>query len=363
MNPGQRWQLKQHRIRCSQLMEVKRTVLSVVICITLCLSSVQYYTSSKYTYGVTVAHKQKSLYSSNDSRCSCIVFGNRTKRETLHGIGNRLFYYSAIMYVAWLTGRRPCVWTTSSHMALSKVFDIHISPVDRKYTGCPLYTFRQRLIGVYDRRVESLVNVSQNTSMLLQGYFQSWMYVEPVAMHLRQHLRFRQELTQFVADFLSRSIPSDWSKLKFVRVGVHVRRGDFLRKFHLSAGFTVANERYLRKAMSYFVNRFSRVQFVVVSDDIGWCQKHVKLSTFNKTNVKITFSLKHSPGQDFALLASCDHTVMTTGSFSWWAAWLANGTTVYYANFPKHGSKLSKLFRPREYYRPNWIGINDDNNS
>ena len=59
---------------------------------------------------------------------------------------------------------------------------------------------------------------------------------------------------------------------------------------------------------------------------------------FNKTNVNITFSVQHSAGQDLALLASCDHTVMATGTFSWWAAWLANGTTVYYANFPRRGS-------------------------
>ena len=79
---------------------------------------------------------------------------------------------------------------------------------------------------------------------------------------------------------------------------------------------------------------------------------------FNKTDVNITFSVNHNTGQDLALLASCDHTVMTTGTFSWWAAWLANGTTVYCADYPKRGSWLStKIQRSTEYYYPDWIGM------
>ena len=293
------------------------------------------------------------------SGCSYVGFGNRMKaNRQLHGIGNRLFYYSAMMYVAWLTDRRPCVFTKSNFI-LDKVFDVHIPRVNNKKNVCPLYTFRQRGIALYDTRVKSLVNISRNISILLDGYFQSWMYTEPIATQLRQQLRFKKSLTAFVADFLLKNTPRGWSTKTFVRVGVHVRRGNFLRKGRTSTGFAVANTQYLQRAMRHFVEHFPKVQFIVASDDIQWCRKHVKLPMFNKSNAIITFSTKHNAAEDLALLASCNHTVMTTGTYSWWAAWLANGITVYYADYPTHGSALSKFFDYKEYYRPDWIGIDN----
>jgi len=106
--------------------------------------------------------------------------------------------------------------------------------------------------------------------------------------------------------------------------------------------------------MTHFVRLFPRVQFLVASNDIRWCQQHVK---FNSSGVNVTFSVGHSAGQDLALLASCNHTVMTTGTYSWWAAWLANGITVYYANYPRRGSWLSTKIDKNDYYHPDWIGL------
>ena len=41
---------------------------------------------------------------------------------------------------------------------------------------------------------------------------------------------------------------------------------------------------------------------------------------------------------DFVLLQSCDHVIMTVGTFGWWAAWLTSqrrGTVMYYKDpFP-----------------------------
>jgi len=86
--------------------------------------------------------------------------------------------------------------------------------------------------------------------------------------------------------------------------------------------------------MGHFVGRFPRVQFVVVSNDILWCQKHV---AFNGSGVDVVFSVGHNTGEDLALLASCDHTVMTTGTFSWWGGQLAN--------FLVNGLAINEVYR------------------
>ena len=354
-----------------ELMEVKTSMIKVmcIICTLLCLSVVEYLWNKKSIYTFKSRREPRpqwrsSQYRHNTSklhlpqyRCSYVGLEDDMIDKTLHGIGNRLFQYAAMMYVAWLTGRRPCLFTTSTDISLHKVFDVHI--LRKNKSTCQTYKFQQQGVGVYDSRVKSLLNVSQHKYLLLGGYFQSWTYIEPIATQLRQQLRFKRTLTKFVADFLYTRIPAGWSTLKFVRIGVHVRRGDFLHKSLLAYGFSTASERYLQEAMSYFVERFPRVQFIVASNDIPWCNKHVKLSMFNKTTVNITFSVNHDAAQDLAILASCNHTVMSTGTYSWWAAWLANGTTVYYANYPKRGSALSKFFRSEEYYYRHWIGMND----
>ena len=159
-------------------------------------------------------------------------------------------------------------------------------------------------------------------------------------MSLWTLLKFTGYLGKFIDGSLF-GVPAGWDGLQFVRVGVHVRRGDFIGGWARSRGHTVADQRYiqramghfverwgtssgdgaLRGAMGHFVGRFPRVQFVVVSNDIRWCQKHV---AFNGSGVDVVFSVGHNTGEDLALLASCDHTVMTTGTFSWWGGQLAN---------------------------------------
>ena len=270
------------------------------------------------------------------------------------GLGNYLFFYSAIVYVASITGRRPCISRRSRSTPLDAVFDHGLAQMDKKTRVCPQHKFTEKKFGVYDRRIASLVNTTRDKLLVLNGYFQSWKYVQPIAGRLRDQLRFRREVKEFVSKFLYKSVPLGWNGLKFVRVGVHVRRGDFIRWPNSWIGYTAADEHYLRRAMNIFTQRFLRVQFVVTSDDIRWCQKHIKS---NSSGVNITFSVGHSAGEDLALLASCDHTVMTTGTFSWWAAWLANGITIYYANFPKRFSWLSIGMQLQDYYYPNWTGL------
>jgi len=330
-----------------------------IICNVICLFVVVHFAHKKTFIPPGTRLRYGFSTAPNCTRCSSVGIGKRMIRPTLHGIGNHLFYYSAIMYVAWLTGRRPCILSKSRDVLIKRVFDVDIPLVDIKTSGCPIYKFQHHCCGVYDKRMKELVHISKNTTLELRGFFQTWKYAEPIAMQLRQQLKFKNKITEFVTNFLSTCVPPGWSKLEFVRVGIHVRRGDFFHKGPKQIGFNTADEWYLTQAMNYFVDRFPRIQFIVASDDISWCQKHVNVSVFNNTNVNITFSVKHNAAQDLALLATCNHTVMTTGSYSWWAAWLANGIAVYYANFPKRRSHLSRLYHSEEYYHPNWVGIDD----
>jgi len=182
-------------------------------------------------------------------------------------------------------------------------------------------------------------------------------YTDFIADRLRRSLKFRSELVQFATEFLYANIPPGWTASSFIQVAVHVRRGDFLRRRNIRKGFTTATPLYLRRALGYFVERFARIQFVVASNDIAWCRAHLQSLYWDRDRVNVTFSEGHSAGEDMALLTSCNHAVITTGTYGWWAAWLINGITVYYADFPRKGSLLSKRSHTEDYYPPNWIAI------
>src|SRR6266487_4243767 len=58
---------------------------------------------------------------------------------------------------------------------------------------------------------------------------------------------------------------------------------------------------------------------------------------------------------DFALLISCNHTIMTIGSFGYMAAYLTNGETVYFATLIYKA--YNNYFHMETAFPPYWIGV------
>ncbi|ELU12036.1 hypothetical protein CAPTEDRAFT_94631 [Capitella teleta] len=133
-------------------------------------------------------------------------------------------------------------------------------------------------------------------------------------------------------------------------VAVHIRRGDFITRNLQRNGFAVASLGYLIRAMERFKKKDPNVFFVVASDDIKWARNHL-------TGIDVKFSVGLSAAEDFALLANCDHIIISSGSFGWWAAWLNGGMTIYYKGFPRKGSRLWSHTDIDQYYYPQWIGM------
>jgi len=275
------------------------------------------------------------------------------------GLGNQMFDLAVVVYVAELTGREPGILTFDYVLALDQVFDLGIK---RFVNLCPCYMFGEIGSLRYDRRLEELISGDheeevRGKSIFLSGFFQSWKYTLTVERQLRQHFTFLPQIRRFADKFLVESRPPGWLA-GFVRVGIHVRRGDVLNADKMRFGYTTPDERYFAHAMRYFVDRFDRVQFIVASNDISWCrEKFVDFATTLPHRVNVTFMTLHSSGEDFAIIASCEHVIMSTGTYGWWAAWLARGITVYYADWPKNGSELAAKFRYDDFFPPTWVGM------
>jgi len=112
--------------------------------------------------------------------------------------------------------------------------------------------------------------------------------------------------------------------------------------------------------MEYFTNTTRHlVQFVFVSDDLAWCKQAIleNAPDFNNTDIVFSNKTTHIAAVDLAILSRCDGVIMTTGTFGWWGAWLANKTTVYYGNWPKPNSSLASFFNKTDFFPPNWISM------
>lgn len=99
------------------------------------------------------------------------------------------------------------------------------------------------------------------------------------------------------------------------KVAIHVRRGDYVNH-PLYVDLTKTG--YYTKALK----EFEGYDFLIFSDDIPWAKKYFS-SLKNKTYCEV-----ENPVAALNLMAGCLGIIMANSTFSWWAAYLSEGTRV-----------------------------------
>ncbi len=179
--------------------------------------------------------------------------------------------------------------------------------------------------GKFDPRFSS---VNLPSSSLIFGYWQCPKYFSDYAEQIHSDFKFRQGLSQAhgaISDLITNTNS----------IGVHVRRKDVSR----TLGFS-----YYDVAMRALKKKFSNARFFVFADDPDWWKRHAGIST----DTTIVSSEGTSDLEDFQILCSCKHFVISNSTFSWWAAWL--------------GSKPGKqvIAPSREIWHQNWDILPDE---
>ncbi|XP_046564656.1 galactoside 2-alpha-L-fucosyltransferase SEC1-like [Haliotis rubra] len=132
------------------------------------------------------------------------------------------------------------------------------------------------------------------------------------------------------------------------KIGIHVRR-KYMRSGS-KIGYLAAPLSYIKKAIAHMKTKFHNPLFLIATDDKTWCRKYV-------VSTDIILMENSDALVDFATLTLCDHMIMTAGTFGWWAAWLADGYTVYYRDFPRQGSELARGLIKEDYFLPHWVPL------
>ena len=296
-----------------------------------------------------------------------VVFSNSMKDG--RGLGNQISTMVAGLMVAELTGRYLAM--NSSILNETDLESIFTHRYKRTSMICDLYPFSDIMNLAYNPLVEQFSKATKSKlyektnkilgkTIVLGGFFQSWKYAIDEYNIKKKYLKINDKYKNFSKNFFKASLPDYWVPHTFTRVGVHVRRGDVLTPHSIKFGYTTPQASYFHKAMKHIVSIFKKVQFFIVSNDIKWCKQNLNITDqFNKTQVNITFSEGNDFLKDFSILAFCHHTIMSTGTFGWWAGYITKGVVIYYKSWPKPNSSLEKNFKQDDFFPPSWIGFSD----
>jgi len=136
-------------------------------------------------------------------------------------------------------------------------------------------------------------------------------------------------------------------------VGLHIRRGDYMKNHDLSKFGSVCKKSYFINALSVVQRQFPGRPVFIITDDPEWAKNNLDFSPF------IVLAPAVPKGYDWLhlyLLSSCQGIVMSNSTFSWWAAWLAerHEALIYRPRFFISTSSTPDIYPSR------WRIIDDD---
>ncbi|XP_032890684.1 galactoside 2-alpha-L-fucosyltransferase 2-like [Amblyraja radiata] len=262
-------------------------------------------------------------------------------------IGNQMGQYATLYALAKLNGHQAYILPATATY-LSPIFKTTLPTLHESLSK----KLHLKPFQLHDWMDDEYHNIPGDYRMFT-GYPCSWTFYHHLREEILREFTFHDFIVEETNAYLRR-IRGERKNVTFV--GVHVRRGDYLRIMPKIWKGVVADKKYLEKAMSYFRNKYKNVIFAVTSDGMDWCKENI-----NNSKGDVFFSdTSNSPGQDLSILAHCNHTVMTIGTFGYWAGYLAGGETIFLDNYTLPNSLFLKVFTYKAAFLPQWIGIPAD---
>lgn len=292
---------------------------------------------------------QKTTLAQNlaSKNCGYITF---TFPDGMTGLGNRMYVYATFYGIARHNKKLPFIYEKGFELdnyfkiSVSKIvdkFDVSKFSVDRSawYTCC---TF-----------IPSLFDITCGSNFNVVGWRVSWKYFGKVENEIRREFTFVENISIPCAEVFQDVINqfnTTWRDS--IVIGAHLRRGDLLQQKFLEYGMIPATKEYLHNAVNYFVKKFSdsnkKLIFIILGDDYNWNIENVpKVDNIKvmKPNIRTV---------DMCILSMCNHTIISTGTFGYWSAFLSGGIVTYMKDQCRPGSKFCSELKDEDYINPAW---------
>ena len=148
----------------------------------------------------------------------------------------------------------------------------------------------------------------------LDGYFQSYKYLEPIRRELLEELTLKEDITLKFSDLLIK-LQSPNS------VAIHIRRGDYVNNLATKKAHFICDLNYYQKAISLIKEKLAEKnlipEFFVFSDDIAWAKDNLQGEDF-----VFVSSPEIADYEELILMSKASNNIIANSSFSFWSAWL-----------------------------------------
>ena len=272
------------------------------------------------------------------------------KQIEMGRLGNFLFQYASTMGIANYTNRVAIFG--KELIPLMRIFpkmklntQEHFSPVWPPVKENSAWNFDEKLFNLEKS------NITLKGFLLSFRYFENistWLYKD-ILSHMNEALVSKAE--HFVREGKKQYELDNGSTP--TTVCVHVRRGDKATEHAYEVhGVRIPSYEDVKSAMKSMETKYRHVVFIVASDDREWCFRYISLVSEN-----VHISNMTSVEEDFVLMSSCDHMIMTVGTFGWWASWLTSqrgGTSMYYKYPFTTTSGARKRFVSEDHFPHKW---------
>ncbi|KAK0042730.1 galactoside 2-alpha-L-fucosyltransferase 3 [Biomphalaria pfeifferi] len=262
-------------------------------------------------------------------------------------LGSQLFQYASLLGIA-APQKRIIVARGNTSLG-------HVLKSPKQKRGKSQCKNVERLVeSTCCRLDERLINLENSKNYEIEGKLRSWKYFKDSLDLIRQSVHFHDGITKHAKKRLEKTLQMyNATVTDKPIVGIYVKRGDILNWSSVDEGYRVAPREYFLKAMKFFRDHLRTVvSFLVLSDDIEWC----KSNFLGLPGVMLT-SGHQEEAVNLATLSLLDHTIISVGSFSWWAAFLTKGKVIFYSEFVEKNSKIRNQFDAsfEDYIMPGWI--------
>ncbi|MDR3133641.1 MAG: alpha-1,2-fucosyltransferase [Prevotellaceae bacterium] len=234
-------------------------------------------------------------------------------------LGNQMFQYAFFHYLlqkgeeaVWLDCTAPFIrkkWKIELERAFEAV--AHNSHKLPYWKARPFYLAGDVLKKVFKKNLQTDREHPAQKAIWWKGYWQNYHYPEAVKDVLLHDFRFPPVTDNENKKTLSMIDATN-------AVGIHVRRGDYVKPRVRVAFGDICTAEYYREAVEYVRQQTDNPAFFIFSDDPQWVKEHLPIPDA----VYVTGNTGLTGFRDLQLMSRCKHQIIANSTFSWWGAWL-----------------------------------------
>eukprot|EP00092_Neocalanus_flemingeri_P031120 GFUD01033803.1.p1 GENE.GFUD01033803.1~~GFUD01033803.1.p1 ORF type:complete len:395 (+),score=73.09 GFUD01033803.1:156-1340(+) len=271
-------------------------------------------------------------------------FSSVVKTECNGEVGNQISSYASLLYFQKKHGMQAVMrdWQVST---LAKVFqreklqiitttmDIPLQP-GKKWEGIAMTT----PMGAIFPREDFLQNINQykDNKFIDIGTYPNYLFLyKEILSDLRGQLVCRVDMQGLVNQWMAEVEESEQFSGEIIYIGVHCRRTGYAHHLSVISNASLVDHHFFDRAFQIYRTRYNtpstRVIFLAVSDELAWIKENFE----NHEDVR--FGHDFSQGKvnesdllsfDLCLLAACNHSIHTYGTYGQWGSLLAGGQVI-----------------------------------